>query len=317
MVGQLVEAARDRLAVPALSQGAAGYLLAQAEQVLGDLAEAFAAGAAASPTVRQVAAELVFGFGDDAHLPPLKLPLVKGGRLVLRGKIDRVDLAADGQLFVIDYKTHRMAVDWPGLFHGLSLQLPAYLLAIAQHADRLSSILAPDRSPDAASDIRPGGAFFQQIIPTLPNEDPPPSDAAPPSERDRLVGFRRQGFFVDSAGRLLDVALEPGEASPFVKLRLKKDATPAASGCDAISDGQLAGLLELTRQWLCRLGGEILAGQIAVSPYQLKQRSPCGMCDFRSVCRLDFAYNRPRQLASINRKQILAKLAEEKGAEGM
>jgi ATP-dependent helicase/nuclease subunit B len=131
--------------------------------------------------------------------------------------------------------------------------------------------------------------------------------------RDRLVGFRRQGFFVDSTGRLLDAELAAGEASPFVKLKLKKDGDPAASGCDAISDVQLAGLLELTSQWLCRLGGEILAGQIAVSPYQLRHRSPCGMCDFRSVCRLDFAYNRPRQLASLNRRQILGDLSEEKG----
>ena len=313
MVSQLVESARDKLAVPALSQGAAGYLLAQAERVLGDLAEAFAAAAAASPTVRQVAAELVFGLGDDAHLPPLKLPLANRGRLVLRGKIDRVDLAAGGQLFVIDYKTGQRAVDWPGLFHGLSLQLPAYLLAIAQHADRLPSTLAADHSRSPADRIWPAGAFFQQIIPTLPNEDPPASDAAPPSERDRLVGFRRMGFFVDSAGRLLDAELAAGEASPFVKLKLKKDSTPAASGCDAISDVQLAGLIELTSEWLCRLGGEILAGQIAVSPYQLKHRSPCGMCDYRSVCRLDFAYNRPRQLASINRKQILGKLAAEGG----
>lgn len=86
---------------------------------------------------------------------------------------------------------------------------------------------------------------------------------------------------------------------------MKKDGEPAAVGNDSVTPEQLDGLLRHTTDWLTRHGQGILAGQAAVEPYRLGQKSPCGWCDFRSVCRLDFAYNRPRWLAPWRRGPLL------------
>jgi hypothetical protein len=77
-----------------------------------------------------LAAELAFGFGD-AEPVSVDLP---GGALQVRGRIDRVDRAADGAIHVIDYKTgSAFAYDdieqHDPIAAGTKLQLPLYGLA--------------------------------------------------------------------------------------------------------------------------------------------------------------------------------------------
>lgn len=56
-----------------------------------------------------------------------------GGRSVsFKGRIDRIDTAADGQFRVIDYKTGKLAGKDQDLAHGTALQLPIYLMAAAR-----------------------------------------------------------------------------------------------------------------------------------------------------------------------------------------
>lgn len=80
-----------------------------------------------------MAAELGFGFGDGG-LPEVTIPLPDGRALRVRGRIDRVDRAADGTIHVVDYKTGS-AKPFAGLSEvdpvvgGTKLQLPVYGLA--------------------------------------------------------------------------------------------------------------------------------------------------------------------------------------------
>lgn len=84
-------------------------------------------------TSRPVAAELAFGL-RDAPLGTVALPIGGGRAVSFRGKADRVDLAADGTVEVIDYKTGK-ADAYAGLSEddpdggGRLLQLPVYGLA--------------------------------------------------------------------------------------------------------------------------------------------------------------------------------------------
>ena len=74
---------------------------------------------------------LEWRFGPD-QLTPFGIRLPDGQTLSLRGLIDRVDLCTrNGQsLFrIIDYKSGGKTVDPDALYHGLDLQLPAYLSA--------------------------------------------------------------------------------------------------------------------------------------------------------------------------------------------
>ncbi len=79
---------------------------------------------------RPIAAELAFGFGDSTvDVVPIVLP--DGRSVGFRGRADRVDLATDGTVHVIDYKTGRsdgyqgLDEDHPDL-GGRRLQLVVY-----------------------------------------------------------------------------------------------------------------------------------------------------------------------------------------------
>ena len=85
------------------------------------------------------ATELPFGF--PGGLPALRIELGDGRAVRVRGRIDRVDVAADGTVFVTDYKTGRstyttVSADDP-LAGSTRLQLPIYGMALR------------DRHPDA------------------------------------------------------------------------------------------------------------------------------------------------------------------------
>ncbi|HEY9559092.1 MAG TPA: PD-(D/E)XK nuclease family protein, partial [Acidimicrobiales bacterium] len=79
------------------------------------------------------AAELGFGFVGEA-LPAVEVALPDGRTLRVRGRIDRVDMGADGTVHVVDYKTGSASAyknldgDNP-VVGGTKLQLPIYGLA--------------------------------------------------------------------------------------------------------------------------------------------------------------------------------------------
>ena len=82
---------------------------------------------------RPVAAELAFGM-RHGELAPVALPLPDGRVVRFRGLADRLDVAADGTLEVVDYKTGRsdsyagLSEDEPDA-RGTRLQLVVYALA--------------------------------------------------------------------------------------------------------------------------------------------------------------------------------------------
>lgn len=70
--------------------------------------------------------ELPFGFEDlPGGLPALRL----GDGVLLRGRIDRVDLTPEGEAIVYDYKSGRVGSDHAGARWGqsLRLQIPLYM----------------------------------------------------------------------------------------------------------------------------------------------------------------------------------------------
>jgi ATP-dependent helicase/nuclease subunit B len=89
--------------------------------------------------LRPHATELSFGGGGD--VPELRIDLDDGRVVRVGGRIDRIDVAADGTVFVADYKTGRadryrdLSGDDP-LAGNTKLQLPIYALAVRDdHAD--------------------------------------------------------------------------------------------------------------------------------------------------------------------------------------
>lgn len=97
----------------------------------------------ASARTRPVAAELAFGMATGP-LPVVVVTLPDGRSVSFRGKADRLDMAADGTLEVLDYKTGRstkfgrLSEENPD-DGGRRLQLVVYALAARLHAGRPES----------------------------------------------------------------------------------------------------------------------------------------------------------------------------------
>ena len=72
---------------------------------------------------------------------------------MLRGYIDRIDIADDGSnaAVVFDYKSREKSFSWSKCYHGLDLQMVFYLLAI------------DGRKIGGVDPVNPVGAFYMPI----------------------------------------------------------------------------------------------------------------------------------------------------------
>lgn len=231
----------------------------------------------------QAAAELAFGRGGK--LGELEIPFGDGERMLLRGRIDRIDRSASDErvVRVIDFKTRGRQFRTSDLAYGLSLQLPAYLLAVG--------VATRDRPPEKKPILV--GALYMPILRETQNVSP---GAVPADEgAQELSAWRSRGFFDFGRAALFDSQLETGGSSPVVSLQIKKDGKPYARS-DAYEEDGVQVLLKWTYKTMRSLAKDIFDGRIAVAPYQLGQAYPCRWCEFRPVCRFDARNQKYRKL---------------------
>lgn len=246
-------------------------------------------------------AELGFGTGEPGSLPALELSTPKGRRILLRGFIDRVDLAevSDELLgVVIDYKRKRdKRLDLSQVFHGLSLQLIAYLLVLAEHGRTL-----------AGRPIRPIGAFFVGLRSNYRTVDGPNDTNA--IERTGREAHRPRGLIrFEDVGAIDASVTDAGRSSHYTIARKKDGGLSDVNRSDGASAGDFDAVLAYTRHRLGTLADEILDGNVAVKPYRLGQFTPCSWCAMAGVCRFEWGISAPRFLEPMKRSDVLARLA--------
>lgn len=244
------------------------------------------------------------GFGLDGELPPLELELHTGGRVELRGRIDRIDLATTGDgrayLRVVDYKSGSRRLDLGEVYYGLALQLLVYLL------------VATEAGPDltGGSDVDPAGVLY------FPVRDPLVrlKGAHQIKEAARLWrrALRMDGLVLadPEVARLMDEEL----AGDLVPVRIKRDGD-FYKDARVASPAQFQALFDLVQERAAGAAREILAGQVEIAPYRLADRTPCPYCAYRPVCQFDprLPAHGYRELAPLKEDEVLARLA---GAAG-
>ena len=218
--------------------------------------------------------ELSFGF--DRALPGLTVPLSDGEKLVLRGRIDRLDTLEEGEnIFVkiIDYKSSAHKLDYTRIWYGLQLQLPLYLRAAIEMEEK--------EHPEA--NVIPGGLYYYEIkdpVVTVEDTGKPKTPEQLVSDKLRMAGLTNSD---PKTAEKLDAELSsrvvPG-------LRFKGDGTPYENSNTA-SAGQLRALGEFALQKTKDLAEDLLAGRIPVLPYQYRKKNGCEYCSFKGICGFD------------------------------
>lgn len=240
----------------------------------------------------------------------------------LRGQIDRIDLAGpvgDGPevgsrepggtggtppwLRVIDYKRTTRSLALQDVYHGLSLQLPAYLLVALETAPRWRG------GPAAAA----GVFYFGLNEPTLREEGPLDPEEA---RTIRLRRARFQGLVLGDPIVIDAMDRDLKGNSDLIPARINKDGR-VGKGDAVVSAQQLATLLGFVRRRLTDLGRRILSGQIEVRPYRRQNgQVPCGWCPYRSVCRFEPGMGgRYRNLANLKAAEFWERLEAGPGPE--
>lgn len=224
--------------------------------------------------------ELSFGLNPN-DLPAWRLPLGDGKYLVLRGKIDRVDLwrapGADEALAVIvDYKSSGAKLDPIFMHHGMQLQLLSYLNALLHLPDPKKTF--------GVSRISPAGVFYVPLR-ARPDSGNTRQEVLDRTAASAISAYQHTGRFDGEAIRQLDNrGLTKGDQFKYAK---KKDGEFSKVGNEAMTPKAFKELLEKIANDLRSHGERIFSGDVAAKPYRKGAERACDWCQCQSVCRFD------------------------------
>lgn len=256
------------------------------------------------------------GFGPKEALPPIVIAMADGSRLILRGKMDRVDLLdADGTRYVkiIDYKSGSKSFHFQDIYYGLQLQLLIYL----------DTYLKTQGGNGFAH--RPGGVFYFQV--TDPTLAVTRDMTAQQIQQELYDKMRMSGLVLNQEEviRAMDLSLfdektghpSAGESS-IIPLKYNKNGTPSAASYVAGEEDYYL-LMDFVVQQAAKIGQQMKAGVITPSPYRKKDQTPCAYCKYGALCRYDYK-DRPhyRDLKKMDAAAFweeLHKIQEEKEQE--
>ncbi len=224
--------------------------------------------------------EVEFGLQADG-LPGWRLDLGDGHALLLRGRIDRVDLCRAGGTdaalaVVIDYKSGGRRLEPVKLHHGLELQLLGYLGALRALPDA--------RARFDVARLVPAGVFYVNLRGGF-NSGKNRTEVLGADPAARQGGYQHLGRF--DAGCLGHFDNRGGPKGDQFKYSLNKDGALARRGNDALPPEDFRGLLDKVEAHLREYGRAIYDGDATVAPYRRNNETACDRCDFRSLCRFD------------------------------
>ena len=212
------------------------------------------------------------GFGEGPGSWPAYEIVLPGGTVCeFTGQIDRLDEAElDGRryILIVDYKSGAVRLNLLEVFHGLKLQLLAYLLAAA----------------GMAAGEPAGVLYYSMRVPVITAKGPEDPAKIAGEIRRRM---KMTGWLLDTPeiARLLDTAQGWSEFFP-VQVR-GGSLSGSAAGSSLRTPEELAAVARHVENVIREAAAGILAGDIAIAPYLLKDKTACGYCPYFPVCQFD------------------------------
>ncbi len=197
------------------------------------------------------------------------------GEFPLIGKVDRIDLCRDGDevyVKVIDYKSGNKKFSLEELYHGLSLQLPAYMNAAVE--------LLSEKEPDKK--IIPASMLYCRL------QNPYVDAASKEVEQEIYKEMRPEGLTSES-DKVIDLLHEDLQGnSDVLRIGRNKDGSLSRSS-QTLTEEAFSLVLEFTQHKIDELMGRIRQGEIGAYPTCVgkAQTDSCSYCDYKGICRLD------------------------------
>lgn len=213
-----------------------------------------------------VASELEFGKGKKVNA--IEIELENGQKVLLSGKIDRVDIAKTEEgkyIRIIDYKSYSKEMKLFNVYSGLEVQLITYMDAV----DELEAM--------------PGGILYLKL------DDPmiktSKNIGGEEIEEQIRKSLRMNGMIV--ANTRLIKAMDTGMTSESNNLNLKISKEKYTGKTYVPTEEEFEKLRFHVRKTLRSLCEEILSGKIKNQPVKCKGKTPCAYCDYKVICQFD------------------------------
>lgn len=248
-------------------------------------------------------------FREDGAFPPITIELSDGEKVLLTGRIDRVDALKTEEgtyLRIIDYKSGSKDFKLSDVAYGLQLQLITYLDAIGENGGM--GISPP---------VLPGGMLYFAI------DDPIVKSTADTTEQEIELAIMRKlrmkGLLLADVRLIREMDREINGASNIIPARINKGNVLGQSSAATLE--QMILLRSHVKRLLEGLCKEIMKGKVPIRPYKKKGFTSCKYCSFSPVCQFDTARqeNTFRLLPDLKDNEVWKKLEQgetEKGVDG-
>ena len=235
------------------------------------------------------------------NYPPIKIELSDGKKIIIEGKIDRVDIAKlpDGNYIrVIDYKSSAKDLELHKVLAGLQLQLITYVDAVCKNED-----------------VMPAGALYYGLL--EPKLDVKNKNIEK-EEIEKILkqNYRMKGYVLADINviKAMDKTLENGK-SDVVPVTLNKNGDISYSNSKVMTSKEFNNMQKYVEKLIKEISKEILSGDIGLKPYYLtnKKSTPCQYCKYKSVCQFDtkFKNNDYRIIIPDSKEEVLNKMEAE------
>ena len=278
------------------------FIFSQADHNLRRLVATLAV-AARKSNFRQIEAEITFGM-KNSKIKGIELEVAENLKLILQGIVDRIDIL-DGPgkaVAIFDYKLNERSFDWNKFYHGLELQLACYLIAVTGEY--------------SSHNLDPAGMFYMPVLarPSSSGKSGPPPEyildnnlsndtAIPPS------GAKASGLVNGEMINEFEQGMETGYAKHIGGVyKYKTGSYYGKTSSAAVNPDQLQLVLDHTKQIIKELVLAFSDGKIDISPYRIKNETPCKYCDFYPVCRFDRCFNQHKEIVDNSKEEIIDKL---------
>ena len=215
--------------------------------------------------------ELTVGEGKDG-IGAYVLRDDSGGDVIVRGKVDRVDMMKKdkaGYIRIIDYKTGSKEFRISDLLYGLNMQMLIYLSAITKNG-----------SERYGENIHPGGILYMPSTVASVNVAPTADEKEIQAEHDKKL--RMNGLVLDEPQIIK--GMEEGMGGRYIPVACdKKGGLKSASKNSVITAAQLNMIFDKVDRKIIEMSNLLNNGDIAAVPVT-GAYDACKWCAYKSVC---------------------------------
>lgn len=217
------------------------------------------------------------GFGANEKLPPITIELASGEKVILNGRIDRIDTMKTGDgtyVRIIDYKSGSKQFRLSDIYHGLQIQLITYLDALWERG-----------GSDIEGPVIPAGMlYFKLDDPMIKSGRQTDAELI---EKEIMKQLKMKGLVLANVELIKNMDEQIDGYSDILPVSLNKKEQTIGARSSAASMEQFGLLRRHIRSLLSKLGEEMISGNIDISPYKKKKNTPCSFCSYMSICQFD------------------------------